>query len=228
MVYFAESICFHRWSDDKEVMMKFLSLILTLLMGECFGVIAVPAMRSITNQISPRAYEMCMLDAAKEGKKEIVKNLVDAGCNVNAKGENGITALMYAVDIGNEDFVKYLLEHDCDVNIQTIGDRFSALLLACLKDYGDIAEMLIDFGANVNVVNKEGDCPLIFAVNNNNMKLVRKLIFSGANIYQKNNHGLTPVSVALACHKAAKKGDKPKWNKIISSLFHLFDVRFKR
>ncbi len=208
--------------------MKFLSLILTLLTGECFGVVAVPAMRLFSDQISPRAYEMCMLDAAKKGNNEIVKNLLNAGCNVNAKGENGITALIYAVDIENENLVKYLLEHDCDVNIQTIGDRFSALLLACLKNYGNIAEMLIDFGANVNVVNKEGDCPLIFAVNNNNMKLARKLISSGANIYHKNSHGLTPMSVALACCKAANKGDKPKWNRMINSLIYSFEIRFRR
>ena len=208
--------------------MRILGLILFFLVGECSEVAGIITMTRTFNRISPRRYENFLIEAVKEGKEEIVKNLVERGCNVNAKGIDGKTSLMFAIDMGHESIVKYLLGHHCDVDAQTIGDGFSALLLACLKDYENIAEMLINFGANVNATNVDGDTPLMFAVNNKNINLVKKLILRGAKVDHENINGLTPVSVALACYKAARRREQTDWKRIINLLIYSFDMRFIR
>lgn len=44
----------------------------------------------------------------------ILKTLVDAGADINAKDKNGQTALFYAAKQGNKEIVTYLLEHGID------------------------------------------------------------------------------------------------------------------
>lgn len=208
--------------------MKLLYMILFFIGGECLEAVGITTMTRTFNRMASQNYDMCLLQAAKEGKEAIVKRLVESGCNINVKGEDGKTPLIYAIDMGHENIVKYLLERHCDVNIQTIGDRFSALLLACLKNYENIAKMLINVGANVNAVNMKGDSPLIFAVNNKNENLVRRLIRKGAKIDHRNSDKYSPIGVALACCEAAEKQDKADWEKMINLLIDSLDVKFIR
>lgn len=50
---------------------------------------------------------------------DIMKLLIEKGANVNAQNKFGKTALMYAIQYGNLDAVKMLVEHKADVNLAT-------------------------------------------------------------------------------------------------------------
>ncbi len=57
----------------------------------------------------------------------------------------GWTALMYAVQSGEIEIVRYILEQNVDVNATT-NAKETALHLSCLYNSIDIAIMLLDFG----------------------------------------------------------------------------------
>ena len=63
----------------------------------------------------------------------MVKILLEASADVNAKTSNGGTALLYAAGKGNEEIVKLLLNQKADVNATT-NSGFNALILASGKD----------------------------------------------------------------------------------------------
>ena len=67
---------------------------------------------------------------------------------------------------------------------------FSALhYAASLSGPTDVLEMLLSFGADVDVLNNEASTPLFFATQSNNQFAACVLINQGANVRQKNGHG---------------------------------------
>ena len=71
------------------------------------------------------------------------------------------------------------------------------LLLACKKGMLEMATMLKDAGAAINVANKGGDTPLLAALAAGNLELVKLLVSAGANVAAKNKDGFT--ALMLAC-----------------------------
>lgn len=61
-----------------------------------------------------------LLVAARMGKLDAVKFLVDKGTNVNPKTKGGSTPLMEAAMWGNLDVVKYLISKGANVNASGI------------------------------------------------------------------------------------------------------------
>ena len=62
----------------------------------------------------------------------------------------------------------------------------TALHVALLKGFDDLAELLSDRGADVNIRNATGDTPLIIAARHSNLKLANKLIENGADVNKTN------------------------------------------
>ena len=60
---------------------------------------------------------------------------------------------------------------------------------ASLSGPTDVLEMLLSFGADVDVLNNEASTPLFFATQSNNQFAACVLINQGANVRQKNGHG---------------------------------------
>ncbi len=207
--------------------MKVLCLILSICIGE--NLFAVGLVMNQSGHISETLRrDSNLLRAAIIGEENKVRDFTEQGGNVNTRGNNGITPLIGATERGNENIVRYLLDKECDVNAYTFQDKFSALLLACLKNYGNIAKMLINSGADVNWVNNEGLSPLIFATNNNNRDLVTNLALNGANIFHESKDGTTAISVAFNCFEKADIPEKNDRKKMIDLLMRLFDMKWIR
>ena len=83
------------------------------------------------------------------GNEEIVKELINAGADVNIEDERGWTALMYASDNGHIEIVKKLIQADVDVNKKTRATSFyqTALKRANKKGHKEIANLLKKHGA---------------------------------------------------------------------------------
>jgi len=69
-----------------------------------------------------------LLDSSTEGQLEIVRLLIKAGADVNAKNFYGSTPLIYASMNGNIDIVKMLIEVGADVNAK---NKFGNTALMC-------------------------------------------------------------------------------------------------
>ncbi|AXG72981.1 ankyrin repeat domain-containing protein [Flavobacterium arcticum] len=72
-----------------------------------------------------------------------------------------------------------------------------SLLIACEKDYVDLAESACKAGAFINVKSEDGSTPLHFAVRNANTELIEILLKYNADINIKNNEGKSALDLAL-------------------------------
>ena len=140
--------------------------------------------------------------AAKEGKIETVRELLEAGADVNAHNEFGVTALKLAVLDDNLQIVRELIRAEADVNFQ--GEMGSALMCASGNDFLrprrmnrlSIAEELIRAGADVNARGEDGASALVLAIFNNELETARMLIEHGADLNAKTEDGETVLEFA--------------------------------
>ena len=89
----------------------------------------------------------------------------------------------------------YLLQIDADVNAQD--DVGTALHMAIMTKQLDLAKVLLEKGASVDVKNSKGLTPLEMAIKTKQPDLAKVLLEKGASVDVKNSEGLTPLGVAL-------------------------------
>jgi ankyrin repeat protein len=85
--------------------------------------------------------------------------------NEQVAWQGGMTPLLYAVRQGYDDVVQALLDAGVDVNQRKGGDNASALLVATVNGQFDLAAMLLDRGADPNLIAENGVGPLYAAIN---------------------------------------------------------------
>ncbi len=128
-----------------------------------------------------------MKTAIKESQLETVKQLIEAGANVNLQDKNGRTALMLASVYNRTKIVELLLRNNADPNLQdqdgwtalifaSTGDFFGDMANKTHSDFSDIIRMLLVAGADVNHQNNEGWTALINACRFNYTEHVRVLL----------------------------------------------------
>lgn len=158
---------------------------------------------------------------------EIVEILVDAGAAINIKSPVNILSAPLVDAASNPDpfkhksnmaIIKYLLSNKGDVDFQS-GNGLSALMAAAQKSNTsqgyERAELLIDKGANLDIVNNKGETALMLAAGAGNEKLVKLLMEKGADAQKKNGAGETVMSYANRAGKGSatfleSKGVKPE------------------
>jgi uncharacterized protein len=98
------------------------------------------------NQVNAQGHTPIMY-AAHQGKDQIVKLLVAAKADINAKHSiSGNTVLIGAVDQGYVSTVKLLIEAKADINAKNKENK-TALTVAKEKENNDIINLLINAGA---------------------------------------------------------------------------------
>ena len=110
-------------------------------------------------------------------------------------GEGGGTALMRAVDSGNEAMVKLLIEYNADVGIHDDLER-GLLHSAAINGQEAIVTLLLTTHLNVNAQDKNGKTPLHDACRDGNDKVVKLLLDDGADPSIKDLHKRTPRTIA--------------------------------
>ena len=104
---------------------------------------------------------------------------------VDAPVENG-TALHYAVFKNKEDIVSYLLEKGANVDLK-YNDDVTPLIAAIDLGYINIAKLLVERKADVNMQDKKGNTPLSKAVlyYKGDTSLIEMLLHHGADPYKE-------------------------------------------
>ncbi len=96
-----------------------------------------------------------LICAAQEGHIEIVELLVEQNANIEQGHKFGNTPLLEAVRCGHGNLVRKILELGANINHLDI-NGFSALCWALEKHFLDIAELLINLGADTIVCSNNG------------------------------------------------------------------------
>ena len=68
-----------------------------------------------------------LFNAIYDDQLEIVKYLIEAGVNINAKDKDGDTALMLASIYNNLNMVKYLIEKGANINYKNVYGQTASL-----------------------------------------------------------------------------------------------------
>ncbi|KAK1839847.1 ankyrin repeat protein [Colletotrichum chrysophilum] len=104
--------------------------------------------------------------------------------------------LYYAADLGLVAVVRHLV-YDCenDVNQRSKLGR-TPLYVACKNGNAELAETLLEKGADVAVSSNDGWTPLNAASSNSHVDVVKLLLEEGADVTDSNNAGWTPLYAA--------------------------------
>lgn len=134
--------------------------------------------------------------AARGGKVEMIKYLIDNGADVNKANALGMTPLMAAVYDGRYKAFRYLVKRGARLNVKdNIG--YYPLHYAAKADNTEIAANLISLGADINIQDEIGQTPLYKAIGNGHLKVAEFLIDNGAKVNYRDNAGVTPLHVAV-------------------------------
>ena len=102
----------------------------------------------------------------RERKLKMARLFLDKGFNINTI-QNNNTALLMCLYERNMKTVKFLLQKGADVNVTVDKFFFSALAVACYRNFhynDDMLQLLTDYGADYNLKSKDGAVALHFLI----------------------------------------------------------------
>jgi hypothetical protein len=126
--------------------------------------------------------------AVRNGNHEMVQILLSAKVDVNAKDEDGQTALMMLTDRVTSEIVWDLINAGAKVNLRD-KDGDTALISVAEVNNVDALKALLDAGAKVDASNNDGETALMKAASNGLVNNVRALILAGANVNARDKEG---------------------------------------
>ena len=161
-----------------------------------------------TTEIEKKEGYTPLMLAIEKQNKEIVKMLIEAKANLNAKTWFKNTPLYiaisptlfeYAAKHQNKglryEIVKMLIEAGADVNaINEYGN--TALMRAVEKKNNKIGVELIEAGADVNAINSSDNTILMQAVAKKNIHIMPFLLKAGTDVHATNRLGETALDIA--------------------------------
>jgi beta-lactamase regulating signal transducer with metallopeptidase domain len=121
-----------------------------------------------------------MVEAAAEGDLQSVRELIDAGGDVNANVDGDGTPLIAAARAGEIAIVSLLLDRGADPNLPVSGDG-APLIMAAREGHLAVVQLLLDRGANVDLMVPGDENALIQASGEGHLKVVQLLLARGAN-----------------------------------------------
>ncbi len=167
-----------------------------------------------------------LMFAARTGKVDAIATLLDRGASIDAAETwGGTTALSWAIAEHHRDAAALLIERGARVNdfsraisgrgrggaegrapgdFDASGARvgyanggFTPLHFAAREGELEIAQLLLEAGADVNAIAADGKNPLNLAIYNGHYELAELLIDAGGDVNQPDAEGFTPLFFAV-------------------------------
>ena len=161
--------------------------------------------------------------AVRAGHHDVVQVFSRRAESLNDRDEKGLTPLHWAVYLSDEELVRSLIQQGAKVNIpaydsahaaaQEVDKRghvvrdpelpenhafsYSPLHTAVEKGFANIAQMLLDAGADLQARTEAGSSVLHLAAVTNQLSMVKWALESGAAMEAQNNAGNTALAEAI-------------------------------
>ncbi|OCA06841.1 ankyrin repeat domain-containing protein [Wolbachia endosymbiont of Trichogramma pretiosum] len=142
---------------------------------------AVPDIEDLFH-VTPMYYAVTM------GTVEMIELLIDKGARISgyfSYAHKERTLVGWAIDKNSPEKVEVLLKHGAspDGKFDLLAySQNSCLHAAVEKNHSRIVELLIEYHADVNVQNEQGQTPIYFAISSKRPKIIKLLYDNGANI----------------------------------------------
>jgi ankyrin repeat protein len=127
------------------------------------------------------ADEVTLLGAAEAGDHDAALALLREKPDVNARGPDGATALMWAAYNEDLELVKALIAHGADLQARNDFGAY-ALSEAAITGNAPIIRALLDAGADANAANGEGETPLMEVARAGRVEAAELLVKAGADV----------------------------------------------
>ena len=136
------------------------------------------------------------LAARHEHGKVVHALLSDSQCLVDAKGQDGYTALQYFCRYGHVDIVRILVSHKANVNARTDCDD-TPLTLAAIEGHDNVVHALLsDSQCLVDAKGQDGSTALHYSCRDGHVDIVKSLVKHKADVNARPDHGATPLTLA--------------------------------
>lgn len=116
-----------------------------------------------------------LIESAEQGNTEQVRQLLQAGANIDATDEQGRTAVMAATYRNHVDTVDALIQAGADIDIRD-HQLNNVFLYAGAEGMLDILRLAIDADADVTLTNRFGGTALIPASDRGHVEIVQELL----------------------------------------------------
>ena len=148
-------------------------LLLSILRGNKEAVIGLISYPSTDIEYADEDGNTPLILATKERNAEIVDILLEKGASPNAANRNGITALHYAVIVGDSSLVRLLIECQAiNINCQD-NDGWTPLHYAAQFDLHDIINILLSNAqTNKRIKSSNGKTPFDIAVSEDRLDIL--------------------------------------------------------
>jgi len=100
---------------------------------------------------------------------------------IDSRDGKGDTALIIAINRADSDWTAFLLNKGADPNLASTKSGDTPLIAASRIGFQDAAEWLLGLGAKIDGTNRQGETPLIIAVQLRQIPMIRFLLEHGAN-----------------------------------------------
>jgi len=144
----------------------------------------------------PEGLNTNLMIAAAKGYTSEVHRLIKLGADVDARGIDNISPLIYAVANNRLTTVKALLEYNPDTGLLTYTGE-SALHIAVKDNMPGIAEALIRADANINIKDPAGATPLHYASAYGYLYMCDLLLYYNADYEARAKDGTTPLIASV-------------------------------
>jgi quinoprotein dehydrogenase-associated probable ABC transporter substrate-binding protein len=152
-----------------------------------------------------------LLHAVMRDDVPTIELLLAHGANIEQLGPEGFGPLAMAIAENKYEAAKSLMDHGANVNTPSGNEKLTPLMVAASQSAPaegamflpgstrpiDIAQGLIERGADVNAKSTKGVTPLMIAATHNNPPMIGLLIQSGADVNAKDAQGQTAQDVAV-------------------------------
>jgi ankyrin repeat protein len=121
--------------------------------------------------------------------------LLDAGVDVNAKDDQGSTALMQATSGNRIELLQMLLAAGAKVDAKN-SEGWTALVYAACSPKSEALKVLIAAGAKTEVKDVEGKTPLMWAAFSGSIESVKELLSAKVNVNDVDKDGKSALGYA--------------------------------
>lgn len=128
-----------------------------------------------------------LMIGAWEGNIDLMRLFISRGADINRLNGNGESALVMAAWRGNIEAVKWLIDRGARIN--TRPRQWSALHYAVFAGQTEVADYLMEQGADIDALSTNGSSVLMMAIYEGHQSLAKKLIEKGADRTPKNDWG---------------------------------------